>query len=92
MPASPKASKKLPPRPMRPDPWTEWLGVAVGIGQAVVAYELMFAAALSPTLRRSSLERTRLVLVHSSATAAAPARPGERPALKSVPRRDEGKA
>lgn len=92
MPASPKRSMKTQARPLQANPWSEWMDVAVGIGQAVVAYELMFVAALSPPPRRTSRHRARLVLVHSCATAPAPARPGGRPGLQSVPRRDEGKA
>lgn len=93
MPASPKRSMKRLQRPLHPDPWSGWIDAAVGIGQAVVAYELMFVAALAqaPAIHRSSSRRARLVLVYSCATAAAPAQPGTRPVLRSVPRRDEGK-
>lgn len=90
MPASPKQSMKRQPRLVPTDPWSGWLDVAIGIGQTVVAYELMLVAALSPA---APPHRARLALVRSRAgAAAAPARSDKRPALQSVPRRDEGKA
>lgn len=94
MPASPKPKTKLPVQPPARSPWCGWIDVAVGIGNVVVAYELMLAAAWAPmpAAHRASPVRTRLALVYSRAAAAAPLRPRPRLSLQQVGPRDEGKA
>jgi len=94
MPARTQATRQQCPQPaVAPDSWSGWIDVAVGIGNAVVAYELALAAALSPVVAtRSGPARSRLVLVHSGDAPGAPAQPRQRPALHAVPCRHEGKA
>lgn len=96
MPARCKPSKKAPPSPpaVAGDPWAPWIDIAVSIGQAVIACEMMFADAALVT--RPAAKRRPLVLAYSSTTiATSPHSP--RPRLRSVGAvallsRDEGKA
>lgn len=92
MPARPKPSRQPQRRPPPPAAWSGWIDVAVGLGRAVIACELLLAAvALSALPSARPARRAVLALVHSRRSAAAPPRCYPPPSLLLV-RRDEGKA